>query len=278
MPLKPANPRIFCETKVWRFHRIVNSYELIRSQNILEFLAPVSSGLILDVGCGGGTYTEILTERSKVIALDISNAAMKIAKDNVRSSEASFIVSDVEHLPLMDESVSGIICVDVIEHVTNVKRFLEEMSRVLKQSGRIAIFTACGNNKLSLEYVLKPSLGRFINLIRSKMGHIHIFSTQSLYSLLAPDFIVTNTRYMHHWMGWSLKFMWDLAHIRSSQSHQSTLVPKTAVPSILTRILWLTLEEEYKLLRNKSSGSEIMVNAIKKSSFDRKTSRKSPAV
>jgi SAM-dependent methyltransferase len=261
---KAANLKTFYETKVWRFHRIVNPYELIRSQNIVEFLAPVSSGLILDAGCGGGTYTEILAKTSNVIALDISKRALRIAKGNVGSSYASFIVSDLDHLPLVEKSLSGIICVDVVEHVTNVKQLFQEMSRVLEVSGRIAIFTACGENKLSLEYILKPAFGRSIDLIRSKMGHVQIFSTQSLCLLLSPSFTVTNIKYMHHWIGASLKFIWDLAHENSSKSHQSTLAPRTAVPSIPTRILWMTLETEYKLLKNKSSGNEIIVNAIKK--------------
>jgi len=255
----------FYESKIWEFHSITSLYERIRVQNLLEFLVPESTDIILDAGCGGGTYTKILSRTSTVISVDLSKEATRNAKENLRQSKnVFFIVSDVERLPIRGKSLDKIMCVDVIEHIANVEESLREMARVLKPFGKISIFTACGDNKFSLEYILKPTLGRLINLIRLKMGHIQIFSTPSLRKLLESNFIIINIQYMHHWVGWFLKFLWDLFHLNSSESYYSSYSFNESILSIFSRALWSILDVEYKLLKKKSSGSEIIINAIKK--------------
>lgn len=261
---KSTELKDFYESKIWEFHKIANPYELIRLQNLLEFLTPKSTDVVLDAGCGGGAYTKILPKTSTIIALDLSKGAIKNAKENLQSANIFFIVADVGHLPLKDGSLSKIVCVDVIEHIVNVEKCLREMARVLKPFGKISIFTACGNNRLSLEYILAPLLGKLINLIRLKMGHIQVFTTSSLRKLLEPRFVIRSMQYMHHWMGWCLKFLWDTAHLKSSEGYHSSPLLKHSISSTFSRAFWLILEAEYRLLKNKSLGSEIIINAIKK--------------
>lgn len=88
------------ESKFWEFHKIANPYELIRLQNLIEFLAPKSTVVVLDAGCGGGAYTKILPKTSTIIALDLSKGAIKNAKENLQSANIFFIVADVGHLRL----------------------------------------------------------------------------------------------------------------------------------------------------------------------------------
>lgn len=261
---KSTELKDFYESKVWEFHKITNPYEVIRLQNLLEFLAPKSTDVILDAGCGGGAYTKILPKTSTIIALDLSKGAIKNAKENLESANIFFIVATVDHLPLKDRFLSKIVCVDVIEHIVNVEKCLREMARVLKPFGKISIFTACGNNRLSLEYILAPLLSKLINLVRLKMGHIQVFTTSSLRKSLEPRFVIRSIQYIHHWMGWCLKFLWDTAHLKSSERYQSSPLLKYSTSSTFSRAFWLILEAEYRLLKNKSLGSEIIINAIKK--------------
>ena len=69
-----------------------------------------------------------------------------------------------------------------------VKAFLREMARASKPRGIISIIIACGKNKFTLEYMLEPSLGKFIDSICLKFGHIHTFGTENLCELLKPYF------------------------------------------------------------------------------------------
>ncbi len=45
------------------------------------------------------------------------------------------VVADICNLPFKDSSVDGVICEDVLEHISHTHRFLKEMSRVIKPSG-----------------------------------------------------------------------------------------------------------------------------------------------
>ena len=193
---------------------------------------------------------------------DVSTNAVKTAKQSlICESNVFFIVCDLEHLPIRDMSVDKVACIDVLEHVERPQKAVSEMSRVLRSDGQMLLFTACGENRLTLEYMLRPFFGKLINSIRSTLGHVSIFTTQSLQRMLSQDFMIARIEYMHHWIGSLLKFCWDAAHINSLEGHQSQL---EASGSSLSRILWLPLEAEYELLKSRNLGTEIVVDAIKK--------------
>ena len=256
--------RDFYESRVWKIHQISNPYEVVRFRHILEFLGTESGNTVLDVGCGGGTYTRILARSQLRIAVDVSFNAVKSAKQSLASEDNVFyIVCDLEHLPIRDIAVDKVVCIDVLEHVERPQKAVNEMSRVLRSNGQMLLFTACGENRFSLEYVLKPFFGKLINSIRSTLGHVSIFTTQSVRRMLSQDFMIARIEYMHHWVGWLFKFCWDATHMNSLEGHQSQL---GASGSSLSRILWLPLEAEYELFKSRSFGTEIIVNAVKKNS------------
>lgn len=263
---RPDSVKEFYESKTWKFHHVTNVYERARLRDISEFLSPNSTDIVLDEGCGGGTYTEHLAKFSTAIASDISRNALANAQASLRrlSNRIHFIVCDIEHLPLRNNIVDKIACVDILEHVMNVNRSILEIARVLKTSGRVLIFTACGNNRLTLEYVLRPVLGELLELIRSKFGHIQIFTTQDLLSLLSPQFVIVKTEYMHHWLGWFLKFLSDVAHLGVPQPQLVAQMSNESAYSFLSRLIWLILDAEHRLLKRVSSGTEITISASKR--------------
>ena len=50
------------------------------------------------------------------------------------------IVGDIHNLPLGDNSVDGVLCVSVLEHIQDPHRAFSEMRRVLKPKGRCLIY------------------------------------------------------------------------------------------------------------------------------------------
>lgn len=257
--------RNFYESNMWRFHDVTNPYEMFRLKNLLEFLAPKPSELVLDVGSGGGSYTRSIGERSTVIALDLSRRAIESARENLRRLETIFfIVSDADHLPFKEKSVDSILCIDVVEHLVRVDRPLNEMARVLKPFGKISIFTACGYNKLSLEYILRPLFGRLLKLIYLKIGHLRAFSTKVLLKLLEDNFVEVKIQYMYPWIGSWLNFLWGVAHLKSVDAVRSPTEPKDSISAAVLRAFWILLEKENELFKNKSIGGEIVINAVKR--------------
>jgi SAM-dependent methyltransferase len=97
---------------------------------------------VLDAGCGIGYGSELLRRAgaSDVVALDISEAALELAKSIV-SAGVTCELGDVGSLSHDDDSFDVIVCFDVIEQVDDLERVLDELARVLRPGGLLLIST-----------------------------------------------------------------------------------------------------------------------------------------
>jgi SAM-dependent methyltransferase len=50
------------------------------------------------------------------------------------------VVGDIHNIPLADESIDGIICHSVLEHIENPQRAMAEMRRILKPGGKLFVY------------------------------------------------------------------------------------------------------------------------------------------
>ena len=93
---------------------------------------------VLDLGCGGGFMSEALARRGAVVtAIDPAAAAIGIAMRHAASQELSirYLVAGGERLPLPAKSMDYVVCVDVLEHVSDLRIVLDEVRRVLRPGG-----------------------------------------------------------------------------------------------------------------------------------------------
>lgn len=92
---------------------------------------------VLDVGLGLGYGMAILSVGAKnVEGVDVDKKAVKYASDEYlgRNPKITKIsVYDGYHLPYKDNSFDIITCVDVIEHVEDYDKFIDELLRVSKK-------------------------------------------------------------------------------------------------------------------------------------------------
>ncbi len=266
--LQKAGLKSFYEARIWKPHRELQLYEQIRLKSIFEFLQPKAGEVFLDAGCGGCIYSRYVAKVSEVVAADISRRELENAKpDLIRiRSPVHFIVCDTEHLPLKDKSIDKALSIDTIEHVADPKLFLREVRRVSKPEARLLLFTACGKNRLTLEHILLHFLGAsaFIERIRSKFGHLNIFTTEQLRDFLEPDFILVDVGYMHHWIGWLFKFLWDIRNINSVEDYGKLPEFQSDVLDSLSKVLWRVLEIEQRIFKKVGLGTEIRINAVKR--------------
>ena len=94
-------------------------------------------GRILENGCGVGIYLERLSPHSQLavgLEFDLQRAQEAHIKSPLVLNAAG------ENLPLPDESFDFMLSHEVLEHVQDDRRCVEEMVRVLAPSGRIAVF------------------------------------------------------------------------------------------------------------------------------------------
>lgn len=88
--------------------------------------------LVLDLGCGTGTYTRIITEHGHVLGLDISKVMLGYAKS--KHPKLSLALADAHHIPLRVESIDTVVCIGLFEYVERAM-VLKEINRVLKPDG-----------------------------------------------------------------------------------------------------------------------------------------------
>lgn len=93
---------------------------------------------VLDVGCGGGFSCEYIAARgTKVFGIDRSQTciATAIAHAAYSNLAVDYQCGLAENLPCPDSYFDVVLCVDVLEHITDPKQAITEIYRVLKPGG-----------------------------------------------------------------------------------------------------------------------------------------------
>ena len=109
---------------------------------ISSFLRPVTKGArILEIGCGqGGVAAHNLREAESIVGTDLSDEALKIAKDFFqRFSNISFRQMDAENLDFPEKSFEIVIAKEVLEHLPDPAKCVADVSRVLVDGGFFAL-------------------------------------------------------------------------------------------------------------------------------------------
>ncbi|OGY94507.1 MAG: hypothetical protein A2406_04345 [Candidatus Komeilibacteria bacterium RIFOXYC1_FULL_37_11] len=110
---------------------------------------------VLDVGCGEGYGTHIISSVSdSAIGLDVEQEVIIRAAKKYGSNNCVFQIYNGTDIPFATETFDIVISLQVIEHIKNAQKYLEEISRVLKKNG-ICIFTT-PNKKMRLKSQQKP--------------------------------------------------------------------------------------------------------------------------
>ena len=100
----------------------------------------VAGGRVLDAGCGEGYGSEILAgSGGSVVGVDLEVPVVRRASERYPSAE--FRAGDIGSLPFPDASFDAVVSLQVIEHVRDPSRFLQECSRVLRDGGTIVLST-----------------------------------------------------------------------------------------------------------------------------------------
>jgi len=92
----------------------------------------------LDVGCGGGLLAEEFARLGcRVTGVDPSSESLETARGHAAAGglDIRYVESSGENLPFEDGSFDIAYCCDVLEHVNDLQRTLDETARVLKPGG-----------------------------------------------------------------------------------------------------------------------------------------------
>lgn len=95
-------------------------------------LPPHPQRLLLDVGCGPGVTMNTLKEFGLLVGLDRSRKALEKAKER---GHRWLLYGNATTLPFPSGCFDGVTLLDVLEHIPDDWRALEEIRRVLKPGG-----------------------------------------------------------------------------------------------------------------------------------------------
>jgi len=105
-------------------------------EKVFNLIEKGVNSIIVDIPCGSGAFVLRLKDNGfkNVVAIDIDNI-LGIDFNN-------FLVGDMtKHIPLEDNSVDVLVCIDGIEHISQQFHFVKEVNRVLRIDGEFIVST-----------------------------------------------------------------------------------------------------------------------------------------
>ncbi len=105
-------------------------------------VSKLPSGLILDVCSGTGDVAIEASNRSHAVASDFCEEMLQLCAQKIKMHGITNIYcvqNDAENLSFKDETFNGAIVAFGIRNVSDMKKALFEMNRVVKKKGRVVI-------------------------------------------------------------------------------------------------------------------------------------------
>lgn len=135
---------------------------------------------VLEIPCGMGWGTSLLSNARKVVGVDISSEAIREAALRYSGRNRKFIIGDMQKLMFQQAEFDLVVCLEGIEHVsieTGIQ-FVREANRVLKQNGILLLSSPLHRTK---EHSGNPY-------------HVKEYKLNELIEILDPFFYVNSIR------------------------------------------------------------------------------------
>jgi dolichol-phosphate mannosyltransferase len=102
-----------------------------------------NTSTLLDIGCGS---SPVITRYPEAVAIDTNELKLEFMR--AKFPAANYSVMSATHLHFQGNEFDHIICIEVLEHLSSPKQAVKEMSRVLKENGKVIIATPDYSRKL----------------------------------------------------------------------------------------------------------------------------------
>jgi len=122
--------------------------------------------VVLDIGSYDGEISYRLKKifpNLKITVADIDKSGLKLA----RGKGLNTLYASALELPIQDNQVNVVLCLDLIEHIKEDSRLVKEISRVLKKDGKV-ILTTPMQDGVSFPFLSKQK----IETINKSWGHV----------------------------------------------------------------------------------------------------------
>lgn len=166
---------------------------------------------VLDIGCGGGLLTNHLAMNGyDVTGIDLSYSSLEVAKHFDQTRKVRYLRANAYELPFKNESFDVVCAMDILEHVENPQKLIQEAARVLRKNG-LFFFHTFNRNVLSYLLVIK-GIDWFVKNAPQNMHVYHLFITPEEMKVmcnresLSVDLLVGLVPNACSWAFWKILF------------------------------------------------------------------------
>jgi len=146
---------------------------------------------ILDVGCGQGSIlSRVYRNFDETVGIDISRTMAEQSMSKLKSvGTANFhvIIADAERLPFVDKTFDVVCATEIIEHVPNDERMLNEVLRVLAFGYSYAINAQCMGFVQALFLRFQLAKGELAQIVWGILGQSLRKSACKVFHLLSAE-------------------------------------------------------------------------------------------
>ncbi|MEO8285466.1 MAG: class I SAM-dependent methyltransferase [Chloroflexota bacterium] len=223
-------------------------YAVMKVERAMAALAGLAPGSrVLEVGCGGGATTRaMISARPDLVihACDLSRTAIRAAQ--ALGGGIPFVVASINDLPYQDGSFDAVVFYDVLEHIPDADRSLDEVFRVLRPGGLLAATVPAEGQPGTFEW-LRWKLGWHDKMKAYAKGHVQRFTYRGLRTMLRRHGLrPVSWQYSFHILGQIWDFWYYYAQERWGGDPG---MPTAATPTVARRIRWRLLGRAFGLLQ-----------------------------
>ena len=147
---------------------------------LLEHVRP--GDRVLDLGCGDGAFgAAMLDAGAQVVAVDVSCAAVKRARDRAPGLDARAIAEDAP-LPLPEDAFDVVWAGEVLEHALDTALLVSEIRRVLRFGGTLLVTTPANGGLRTALLALRPRA--FDAEFDPRADHLRFYTSRTLREVL----------------------------------------------------------------------------------------------
>jgi len=143
---------------------------------------------LFNAGCGDGFLDIFLKKKvASLSSLDLNEGDLKIARLINPEKNVHYYSGLLENLPFSSETFDVVVCMEVLEHLKNDQKAIDELIRVLKKGGKLIITVPSRNfpflydpiNYILNKFRLKLNIGIWgwgherlytFNILKNKVG------------------------------------------------------------------------------------------------------------
>jgi cyclopropane fatty-acyl-phospholipid synthase-like methyltransferase len=131
------HPPMVADAEIWKHSARWKEGGAATVRRLLKNAAIQPNDLVLDVGCGIGGATRMLSGEfdARAIGLNISEEQMRTA---LKLGNEAYIKGSIEQIPVASNTVDCVVSVNMFYHVSAHSAALRELNRITKRNGTLA--------------------------------------------------------------------------------------------------------------------------------------------